>query len=123
VGHEPRHLVVEVSGVTGPVAGPGHLGDRHPVLEAVDPWGVGLQITRHHAHVQGPPVATSLSLVVTGGLASAEAAAALLRAPRSHVNHQGFSLFVELHRLDNGRPVDTERATPYIGSEHANLLR
>jgi hypothetical protein len=38
------------------------------------------------------------------------------------MDHHGFGLLVEVDLLDHRRPVDTEHATPYVGTEHAILL-
>jgi hypothetical protein len=38
------------------------------------------------------------------------------------VDHHGLGLLVEVDFLDHRRPVDTEHATPYVGTEHAILL-
>ena len=122
VGHQPGDLVVEVPGVTGSVAGPGHLGDRRAVFGTLHPGSVGLQVTEQHAEVQCPPVPSSHPLVVAGGTAPAAPAAALGRAPRTDVDHHGFRLLVEVDRLDHRRPVDTEQFAPYVGCEHAILL-
>jgi len=122
VGNQPGDLVIEVAGVAGAVAGPGHLGNRRTVLGAVHPGSVGLQITHERAEVQCPPVPPALPLVVAGSTASAAPAPALGRAPRTDVDNDGFRLFVEVDRLDHRGPVDTEQFPPYAGSEHAILL-
>jgi len=38
------------------------------------------------------------------------------------MDHHGFGLLVEVDLLDHRRPVDTERTTPYVDTEHAILL-
>jgi hypothetical protein len=38
------------------------------------------------------------------------------------VDHHRVGLLVEVDLLDHRRPVDTEHATPYVGTEHAILL-
>jgi hypothetical protein len=122
VGHEPGHLVVEVPSVASTVGGPGHLSHCHPVFGAVDPWGVGLQIAERHAKIERSPVPSSPTLVIAGSPTSTETTSTLRRPPRTHVDHDRVSLFIELHRLNHGRPIDTERPTPYACVEHANLL-
>jgi hypothetical protein len=53
MGHQPGHLVAEVSGVTRSVAGPRHLSDGRAVLDAVHPGSVSLEVTEEHADVEG----------------------------------------------------------------------
>ena len=122
VGDQPGHLVVEEPGVPGSVAGPGHLGDGRAVLGTVHPRGVGLEEALHRPEIERPPVAPALALVIAGSTHPAAPTPALGRTPRPHVDHHGFGLLVEVDLLDHRRPVDTEHATPYVGTEHAILL-
>jgi hypothetical protein len=61
----------------------------------------------------------SFAAVIAGGSLPADPAAALGVPPRSDVSDNDVVLLVDLHRLDHRRPVDTEHATPYVGTEHA----
>jgi len=83
--------------VASTVAGPGNQGDRHPVLGAVDPWSVGLQVAKHHAEIERSPVPSSLALVITGSPTPTETASTFRRPSRTHVDHDRISLLVELH--------------------------
>jgi len=122
VGDQPGHLVVEEPGVTGTVASPGHLGDGRTVLGTVYPWDIGLKEALHGPEIDRPPVAPTFPLVIARGTHSAAPTSALGRAPEAHVDHHRFRLLVEVDLLDHRRPVDTEHATPYVGTEHAILL-
>lgn len=44
-------------------------------------------------------------------------AAAPERCPRPHIDHQRLGLLVDV--FDHRRPIDTERTTPSVGTEHA----
>jgi hypothetical protein len=122
VGDQPGHLVVEEPGVSSSVAGPRHLGDGRAVFGAVHPRGVGLEEALHGPEIERPPVAAAFPLVIAGSTQPTPSTPALGRTPRSHVDHHGFGLLVEVDLLDHRRPVDTEHATPYVGTEHAILL-
>jgi hypothetical protein len=117
VGDQPGQLVVEVSGVAGAVAGPGHLGDGRTVFGAVHPGGIGLEMTHELADIECPPVPPALPLVVAGSTYPATPTAALGRTPRADVDHHAISLFVEVDPFDHRGPVDTEHPAPYIYTE------
>jgi hypothetical protein len=92
------------------------------VFGTVHPGSVGLQMTEEHTDVEGPPVPSSDALVIAWGTYPAPATPALLRASGPDVDDDGISHFVEVDRLDDRLPVDTEQLGPYVGTEHANLL-
>ena len=55
LGRQPGDLLVEHGGVTSGVPGPRHRPHRRPVLTAVHPRRVSLQLDLDRAQVQGPP--------------------------------------------------------------------
>src|SRR5208282_4407787 len=114
---------VEVPGMTGPVTRPGHLGHGRSVSRAVHSRGIGLEETPERPEVEGPPVASAFALVVARGAHSAPPAPALGGPSRTHVDHHCVGLLVEVHILDHRGPVDTEHATPYVGTEHRHPPR
>ena len=122
VRDEPGHLVVEVLGVPGAVAGPGDLGDRHPVGRAVDPRRVRLEVAAHDAQVERAPPPAPFSLVISRGTDPAAPAPALGRPPRTDAHDDRILLLCDLDPLDHGRLVDTDDPAPYARTEHAVLL-
>ena len=84
------------------MAGPGHCRDHHPVLGAAHSWRVGLQHRLHRAHIQRPPAASTLPLVIARAAPPAYPAAALLPPHRMHMSDQQGLLLVELDPLDDG---------------------
>ena len=78
----------------------------------VHPRSVGLNVTGQHAEVHGPPVASPHPLVIARGATPTAPTMALLRAPGPDVDDDGIRLLVEVDRLDDRLPVDTEQFAP-----------
>ena len=108
VGHEPRHLIVEIPGVTGAVTGPGHPCHRHSVVAAVHPWGICFDEHLRRARMEWPPPASSFAMVIATRAPSAAAATELrvLPGPARHDDR----VVVDLNR---GRsPPDGRHRSP-----------
>src|SRR5450830_384046 len=63
---QPRDLRIEVVGVTGPVPGPRHGRDAHPVDAARHPRRVGFQLDPNRSRVQRSPPSSTVALVISG---------------------------------------------------------
>ena len=97
VGDQPGHRVVEVAGVAGPVAGPGHLGDGRAVRRAVHPRRIGLEEAPQRARGRAP-----------ASCADPRPGHNPVRAPRS-VRNGAWWPFSDAH---GRRPCRTPRRSP-----------
>jgi hypothetical protein len=121
VGGQPGHRVVEGTGMSGAVPGPGHVGDAHAMLGAGHPRRVRLDHRLQGAQVQSPPAAASLTAVVLRATPLTDPAPlpAPPRGPGVHHDQWIAALgLLDLHRLDHGL-VDTEQPSPYPCRSHA----
>ena len=98
-------------------------GRRSAHGSGVHPRGIGLEEAAQRPEVQSPPVAPALTLVIARRPHAAAPAPALGRTSRSYMDDHRFGLLVEVHILDHRGPVDTEHATPYVGTEHRHPPR
>ena len=111
LGGQPGDLLIEPGGVSGAMTGPGHRADRGPVLAAVDPRCVGLEMDLDGAQVQRPPPTTSLATVVPRrpSLTSSAASSRTSRGPNA--GHQSLLVLVELDVLHDCL-LDPQQGSP-----------
>ena len=95
VHRQPRCLVIKRAGEPGVVTRPRHRGDDHPVLAALDPRRVSLQIAERRAEIQRPPPATALAEVIARAAPAAVRAAIPLAVPRPDRDHDRAVLLVD----------------------------
>lgn len=107
----PCHLLVEDVGVSGAVAGAGHLPHRRTVGWAGHSWRIGLEEDPDRAQVQGAPPPTDFAAVVPGPTAAACAATPLPWSLRSDVSDHSPCVLMELGVLDDGL-LDAQQGMP-----------
>jgi hypothetical protein len=118
VRREPGDGVIEDVCVTGPMARPGHRSDDDPVLRALDPWRVGLEVGLGRAEIERPPAPSPVTRVVARAAPAADPAAAPVTPPQPNPNDEHVARLLELRVLDD-RPLDTEQSSPYPHPAHA----
>ena len=114
---QPRHLIIEESGMPRAVACPRHRRDHHPISGTAHPGRVGLQHRLHRAQVQSPPPASTLPLVIARTAPPTHPAPISPPPSRPRMHHQHTLLLVELDPLDHGL-LDPQQPSPYPSTAH-----
>ena len=104
---------LRMAGVVGVVACPRHRSDRHPVLDAVQAWRVGLDEHPDRPGMQRPPPAPALTVVIARTALLAAPAPACRVAPQAARHRDLAGLVIKIDTLDHHTVFDAEHARPY----------
>jgi hypothetical protein len=116
VDRQPAALVLERDGEPRVMPRPRDRGHDHPMVLAVHPRRVGLQIRKRRPEVQRPPAPASLPAILPWAAPPAHAATMHLPRPGADRDHDRLQL--DANVLDH-RPLYPEQHLPYASLAHA----
>jgi hypothetical protein len=122
VHRQPRHHVIEGTGVPSAVPGPRHGEHRRSMLGAGHPQRVGLHERLRRSQIQCPPAARAFTSVIPRALPATPATAPPGPPAMAHMGHHHPRLIVEADLFDD-RVVGTQqpRNTLEIGTPFPDL--